>query len=96
MISKSKLGAFTFIAAIGVAFPAFAQMQASAIGKSTVADPSSLHTFTLVACYSASCNGGGSIGYNHHVATDYRLKHHSTHARGHNVSSANRWDKVSC
>lgn len=25
---------------------------------------------------SAAANGGGSVGYNHHVATDYRLKHH--------------------
>jgi hypothetical protein len=76
MISKSKLGGIAFIAAIGLASPAFAQMQASAIGKGRVADPSSLHAFTLVACYTEACNGGGSTGYNHSVATDYRLKKH--------------------
>jgi hypothetical protein len=26
--------------------------------------------------YGESYNGGGSAGYNHHLATDYRLKHH--------------------
>lgn len=29
--------------------------------------------------YGAGYTGGGSAGYNHHVATDYRLKHHSKH-----------------
>lgn len=90
MIRKSKLGAIAFVAAIGVASPAFAQMQASAIGKGPIADPS-IHAFTLVACYSADCNGGGSAGYNHNVATDYRLKHHaSPHGHDHNMPSANK------
>jgi hypothetical protein len=83
MIRKSKLGAITFIAAIGLASPGFAQMQAGAIGKGPVADLSSLHAVTLVACYTAACNGGGSVGYNHQVATDYRLKHHNAHVRNH-------------
>jgi hypothetical protein len=77
MISKSKFGGFVFIAAIGLASPAFAQMmQAGAIGKGPAADPSSLHAFTLVACYTEACNGGGSTGYNYMVAKDYRLKKH--------------------
>jgi hypothetical protein len=33
---------------------------------------------TYAANYSAAANGGGSAGYNHQVATDYRLKHHHT------------------
>jgi hypothetical protein len=33
---------------------------------------------TFAANYSAAANGGGSAGYNHQVATDYRLKHHQT------------------
>ena len=74
MISKSKLGAIAFIAAAGLASPAFAQMQAHAIGKGPV---SSLHGFTTVANYGARANGGGSAGYNRGVATDYRLKHHA-------------------
>ena len=69
MISKSKLGGIAFIAAIGFASPALAQMPAGAIGKGPA--------FTLVACYTAACNGGGSVGYNHSVATDYRLKKHA-------------------
>jgi hypothetical protein len=76
MISKSKLGGIALIAAIGLASPAFAQMEASAIGKGPAADPNSFHAFTLVACYTEACNGGGSTGYNHSVATDYRLKKH--------------------
>ena len=84
MISKSKLGAIAFIAAIGFAFPAFAQMQAHAIGKGPVADPSSIHAFTPVANYGATANGGGSAGYNRGVATDYRLKHRAKpHSRVH-------------
>jgi hypothetical protein len=79
MISKSKVGAIAFIAAIGLAAPAFAQVQAHAIGKGPVADPSSL--FTLVAHYGSSNlgpgqSGGGSYGYNNNLATDYRLKQH--------------------
>jgi hypothetical protein len=30
----------------------------------------------LAANYSPSANNGGSAGYNHHIATDYHLKHH--------------------
>lgn len=33
---------------------------------------------SFAANYSAAANGGGSAGYNHQVATDYRLKHHHT------------------
>ncbi len=33
---------------------------------------------SFAANYSAAANGGGSAGYNHQVATDYRLKHHRT------------------
>lgn len=29
--------------------------------------------------YNPAYTGGGSAGYNHHVATDYRLKHHPKH-----------------
>jgi hypothetical protein len=36
---------------------------------------------SFAANYSAGANGGGSAGYNHQVATDYRLKHH--HAKQH-------------
>jgi hypothetical protein len=55
MISKSKLGAITFVAAIGLASPAFA---------------------ASTGPYGPAYTGGGSAGYNHHVATDYRLKPH--------------------
>jgi hypothetical protein len=81
MISKSKLGAIALIAAAGLASPAFAQMQAHAIGQGPVADPSSLHAFTPVANYGAAASGGGSAGYNRGVATDYRLKHHAKSKR---------------
>ena len=33
---------------------------------------------SFAANYGAAANGGGSAGYNHQVATDYRLKHHHT------------------
>ena len=33
-------------------------------------------TPTLAANYGSSATGGGSAGYNHGVATDYRLKKH--------------------
>jgi hypothetical protein len=33
-------------------------------------------TQTLAANYGPSATGGGSAGYNHGVATDYRLKKH--------------------
>jgi hypothetical protein len=90
MISKSTLGAIAFIIATGLAAPAFAQMRADAIGNGPIADPSSLHAFTLVACYTEACNGGGSVGYNHQVATDYRLRHRHAHGRDHNLSGATK------
>jgi hypothetical protein len=31
--------------------------------------------------YGEGYTGGGSGGYNHHVATDYKLKHHQTKHR---------------
>jgi hypothetical protein len=91
MINKSKLGAIVFFTAIGLASPAFAQMQASAIGKGPVADPSSPHAFILVAnpqnygpgFYAPSHSGGGSVGYNRELET-YRLKHlHAHHHAAH-------------
>lgn len=42
----------------------------AAIAATGFASPS------FAANYSAAANGGGSAGYNHHVATDYHLKHH--------------------
>jgi hypothetical protein len=66
MISKSKLGAIAFLAAICLAPPAFA---------------------ASTGPYGAQYNGGGSAGYNHQVATDYRLKHHKVK---HHVSSATK------
>jgi hypothetical protein len=84
MISNSKLGAIGLIAAIGLASPAFAQTQASAIGKGPAGDPGSRHAFILVANppnygqrnYAPSQSGGGSSGYNRELET-YRLKHHT-------------------
>jgi hypothetical protein len=75
MISKSKFGVMTFIVAIGLASPAFA-------------DPSSVPPLTPVANYGPSNyapgqTGGGSTGYNHNLTTDYRLKSHHTHAKNH-------------
>lgn len=32
-----------------------------------------------------AATGGGSAGYNHHIATDYRLKHH--HVKHHKPSA---------
>ncbi len=80
MISKSNLGKIVFVAAaIGFVSPTFAQMRANNV---PVVEPSS--PLTLVACYGASCNGGGSAGYNHKLATDYRLKHHTNrHMQNH-------------
>jgi hypothetical protein len=68
MISKSKLGAIAFIAAIGFASPALAQLQLTPVANY---GPSN---------YAPSQAGGGSAGYNHHLSTDYRLKQHNTHA----------------
>jgi hypothetical protein len=67
MISKSKLGAFAFIVAIGLESPAFA-----------------------ASIYSPSETGGGSWGYNHHMAVDqWRLKHHGVrHASQHHPIKA--------
>lgn len=60
MISKSKLGAIAFAAAVGLASPVFA----ANYGASNLAPGAS---------------GGGSYGYNRHISTDYRLKHHLKH-----------------
>jgi hypothetical protein len=87
MIRKSKLGAIAFIAAIGLVSPAVAQMRADAIGKGPLTGASSLHAFSLVACYDPSCTGGGSAGYNYHVAHDYRLKQRHVH---HDLPSATK------
>jgi hypothetical protein len=67
MISKSRMGALAFIAAIGLA----------SIGLGSPA---------FAANYSEGANGGGSAGYNHHIATDYRLKHH--HVKQHPASKS--------
>jgi hypothetical protein len=62
MISKSKLGAIAFIAAIGLA---------SALTTPTFAANYGAQN------YAPSQSGGGSAGYNHNLSTDYRLKHHA-------------------
>ena len=85
MISKSKLGAAAFVAAIALASPAL--VAAAPIGNGPVGAPGS--AVTPVANYGAqnyapSQTGGGSAGYNHNLSTDYRLKHHKnskTHAQ---------------
>jgi hypothetical protein len=71
MISKSKLGAIALIAAIGLVSPI------AAIGVAAPAFAQSI--------YSPSETGGGSWGYNHHMAIDqWRLKHRAkAHAQGH-------------
>jgi hypothetical protein len=61
MISKSKLGAIAFIAAIGLA---------------SLASPSFAANYGP-SNYGASQAGGGSSGYNHNLSTDYRLKKHA-------------------
>lgn len=33
--------------------------------------------------YGPGYTGGGSAGYNHHMSTDYRLKHHAPHGKIH-------------
>jgi hypothetical protein len=90
MIRKSTLCVIALLAATGLAPPAFAQMRADAIRKGPIAYPSSVYAFALVACYTEACNGGGSVGYNHQVATDYRLKHHHAHVRDRNLPGANK------
>jgi hypothetical protein len=70
MISKSKLGAIAFIAAIGLTGLASHPTLAASTGP-----------------YGEQYNGGGSAGYNHQVATDYRLKHHKKH---HMTSNTNK------
>jgi hypothetical protein len=71
MISKSKLGATALIAAIGLAAP---------IAAMGVASPAFAQRI-----YSPSETGGGSWGYNHHMAIDqWRLKHRAkAHPQGH-------------
>ena len=71
MISKSKLGTMTFVAAIGI----------GAIG---LASPASAANYGPI--YTApSQTGGGSIGYNSNLANDYRLKknHAKSHSQNH-------------
>jgi hypothetical protein len=71
MITKSKLGAIAFISAIGLASGFASPVLAASCGSQ----------------YSTGCNGGGSAGYNHSVATDYRLKHHQVHHDVHQPST---------
>jgi hypothetical protein len=61
MINKSKLGAFAFIAAIGLASGFTSPVFAAHYGP---------------AYTSPGQAGGGSTGYNSKLANDYRLKHH--------------------
>jgi hypothetical protein len=77
-----QLGAIALIATIGLASPAFAQMQAKPIGDA-VANPAGIQAFTLVdnppdygpQYYAPSQSGGGSYGYNQLLLT-HRLKRH--------------------
>ncbi len=81
-LGASEVGAMVFIATIGLASPAFAQMQAKPIGDA-VANPAGRHGFTLVdnppdygpQYYAPSQSGGGSYGYNQLLLT-HRLKQH--------------------
>ena len=70
MISRSKLGAIAFVAALGVASPAFALSCPNGRGP--------------VSKFSSCLNGGGSTGYNRLQQT-YRLKKHpgKQHAKIH-------------
>jgi hypothetical protein len=67
MISKLKLGA---------KLGAIAFIAATGLA-------SGLSSPSFAANYSAAANGGGSAGYNHQVATDYRLRHHHIVIRHH-------------
>ncbi|HUI14825.1 MAG TPA: hypothetical protein VL048_15310 [Xanthobacteraceae bacterium] len=71
MISKPKFRALALIAAIGLAAP---------ITTLGVVSPAFAQRI-----YSPSETGGGSWGYNHHMAIDqWRLKHRAkAHAQGH-------------
>jgi hypothetical protein len=62
MISKSKLGAMVFVAAIGLALP---------IAAMGVASPA-----FAISKYSPSLTGGGSTGYNRNAEQAFRLKKH--------------------
>jgi hypothetical protein len=75
MISMSKPGVIALVAAIGIASPL------TALGVASPAFAQSI--------YSPSETGGGSWGYNHHMAIDqWRLRHHlGAHARGHHLPS---------
>jgi hypothetical protein len=67
MTSKSKLGvklgALTFIAALGLGAGLATPVFAANYGGANLAP---------------SQAGGGSYGYNNKLSTDYRLKHHQT------------------
>jgi hypothetical protein len=63
MISKSKLGALTLVAALGLGSGLAAPAFAANYGGANLAP---------------SQSGGGSYGYNNKLSTDYRLKHHQT------------------
>jgi hypothetical protein len=69
MISKSKLGAIAFVAAMGVASALTSPAFAAHYGPAYTAP---------------SQTGGGSAGYNSRVSNDYRLNHHSkSHTQNH-------------
>jgi hypothetical protein len=62
MISKTKLGAIVFIAALGVAAGLTSPAFAAHYGPAYTAPGQT---------------GGGSEGYNSRVSNDYRLNHHA-------------------
>jgi hypothetical protein len=72
MINKTKLAAISAIGAI--AFVAAMGLASPTLAAST-------------GPYGEQYNGGGSAGYNHNLATDYRLKHHKRH---HMTSNTNK------
>jgi hypothetical protein len=75
MISKSKLAAIALMTATGLA---------TAIAATGATAPAFAQSI-----YSPSETGGGSWGYNHHMAIDqWRLRHHvGRHAPVHQVPS---------
>jgi hypothetical protein len=62
MISKSKLGAIAFIAAIGLASGLTSPAFAAHYGPAYTAPGQT---------------GGGSAGYNSNISNNYRLNHHA-------------------
>jgi hypothetical protein len=75
MTSKSNLAAIALMTATGLA---------TAIAATSVAEPAFAQRI-----YSPSETGGGSWGYNHHMAIDqWRLRHHvGQHAPVHHLPS---------